>query len=79
MIGKINHHQVINQLEKYKQISKFHKVSMGIHHAKPFNLMQNTIKDEIKFHTTLQIYCFWNRNFIFRSSSPLKDLFKKLK
>ena len=68
VIGKINHPQVINQLKKYKQISKFHKVSMGIHHAKPFNLDKKILlRMKLRNQLKIKIYCFWNRNFIFRS------------
>lgn len=79
LIGKINHPQVINQLEKYKQISKSHKVSMGIHHAKPFNLdAKNTIKYEIKKSIKDYKYVAFGTETLFLDHI-ISDLFKKIR
>ena len=78
LIGKINHPQGNNQLEKYKQISKSHKVSMGIHHAKPFNLdAKNTIKYEIKKSIKDYKYVAFGTETLFLDYI-INDLLKKL-
>lgn len=79
LIGKINHPLVNNQLKKYQKLSKTHRVPMGIHHAKPFNLdTKNTIKHEIKKSIKDYKYVAFGTETLFLNHI-INDLFKKIK
>ena len=79
LIGKINHPRVTNQLEKYKKISISNKVSMGIHHAKPFNLdAKNSVKFEIKKSIQDYKYVAFGTETLFLDHI-INDLFKKIR